>query len=59
MRSRLIVGFPPARRTTGRGRADDHEKYKCRRLIENFFCRIKAFRRIATRYEKTGICFAH
>jgi len=27
-------------------------------LIENFFCRIKALRRIATRYEKTDTCFA-
>ena len=36
----------------------DHEKYKWRHLVENFFCRIKAFRRIATRYEKTDTCFA-
>ena len=27
-------------------------------LVENFFCAIKAFRRIATRYEKTDTCFA-
>ena len=32
--------------------------YKWRHLIENFFCRLKAFRRIATRYEKTDACFA-
>jgi transposase len=25
---------------------------------KNFFCAIKAFRRIATRYEKTDKCFA-
>jgi hypothetical protein len=36
----------------------DREKYKWRHLIENFFCRIKAFRRTATRYEKTDTCFA-
>ena len=36
----------------------DHEKYKWRHLVENFFCQIKAFRRIATRYEKTDKCFA-
>ena len=36
----------------------DREKYKWRHLIENFFCKIKAFRRIATRYEKTDKCFA-
>ena len=29
-----------------------------RHLVENFFCSIKAFRRIATRYEKTDKCFA-
>ncbi len=36
----------------------DREKYKWRHLVENFFCQIKAFRRIATRYEKTDTCFA-
>jgi transposase len=36
----------------------DREKYKWRHLVENFFCQIKAFRRIATRYEKTDKCFA-
>ena len=35
----------------------DREKYKWRHLVENFFCQIKAFRRIATRYEKTDKCF--
>ena len=49
--------IPPRKGTKG---ADgcDREKYKWRHLVENFFCRIKAFRRIATRYEKTDICFA-
>jgi transposase len=32
--------------------------YKWRHLVENFFCQLKAFRRIATRYEKTDACFA-
>ena len=36
----------------------DLEMYKWRHLIENFFCHLKAFRRIATRYEKTDACFA-
>jgi transposase len=31
----------------------DLEMYKRRHLIENFFCKLKEFRRIATRYEKT------
>jgi transposase len=36
----------------------DAEMYKWRHLIENFFCHLKAFRRIATRYDKTDACFA-
>ena len=32
--------------------------YKWRHLIENFFCTLKQFRRIATRYEKTDESFA-
>ena len=31
----------------------DKERYKHRNLIERFFGRIKQFRRVATRYEKT------
>ncbi|MGY3614187.1 transposase [Bradyrhizobium sp. USDA 10063] len=36
----------------------DAEMYKWRYLVENFFCSLKAFRRIATRYEKTDASFA-
>ena len=32
--------------------------YKTRHLVENYFARIKQFRRIATRYEKTDTSFA-
>jgi len=32
----------------------DREIYKARHLIENFFCRLKEFRAIATRYDKTA-----
>lgn len=35
----------------------DFNIYKWRHLVENFFCKIKAFRRIATRYEKTDKSF--
>jgi transposase len=35
----------------------DKEMYKWRHLVENFFCKLKAFRRIATRYDKTDACF--
>ena len=36
----------------------DFEMYKWRHLVENFFCKLKAFRRIATRYEKTDESFS-
>lgn len=32
----------------------DKELYKSRHLIENFFCKLKQFRAIATRYDKTA-----
>ena len=32
--------------------------YKWRHLVENFFARIKEFRRIATRYDKTDTSFS-
>jgi len=32
--------------------------YKERNLVERFFCKIKQFRRIATRYEKTAVSFS-
>ena len=32
----------------------DEAMYKARHLIENFFVRIKQFRAIATRYDKTA-----
>jgi transposase len=35
-------------------RSLDRELYKARHLIENFFARLKQFRAIATRYDKTA-----
>ena len=35
----------------------DKETYKARHLIENFYCRLKQFRAIATRYDKTASNF--
>ena len=32
----------------------DRDLYKQRHLIENFFCKLKQFRAIATRYDKTA-----
>jgi transposase len=31
----------------------DFHAYRWRHLVENFFCNLESFRRIATRYEKT------
>ncbi|OHC64288.1 MAG: transposase [Rhodocyclales bacterium GWA2_65_19] len=39
-------------------RTFDHHLYKNRNLVERFFCRIKQFRRIATRYDKLAERFA-
>ncbi len=43
---------PRQNRTTPRD--FDRELYKGRHLIENFFCKLKQFRAIATRYDKTA-----
>ena len=32
----------------------DKEMYKARHLMENFFCKLKQYRAIATRYDKTA-----
>jgi len=53
-----IEAVIPVRKGTTGHAAHDAEKYKWRHLVENFFCAIKAFRHIATRYEKTDTCFA-
>ena len=38
--------------------ACDFHKYRWRHLVEHYFCKLKAFRRIATRYEKTDESYA-
>jgi transposase len=43
---------PRAHRSSPRGY--DRELYAARHLIENFFAKLKQFRAIATRYEKTA-----
>jgi len=44
--------IPPKRNRTAR-RAYDRDLYQARHLIENFFCALKQYRAIATRYDKT------
>jgi transposase len=36
----------------------DLEVYKCRHRIENFFCKLKEFKRIAMRSDKTDESFS-
>ena len=47
----------PPRSNRNDQRHYDGELYKARSLVENFFCRIKQFRAIATRYDKTACNF--
>ena len=55
MRGALAVIPPMSSRATSI--PYDTEMYKWRHLIENFFQRIKEFRRIATRYDKTDTSY--
>ena len=47
----------PPRTTRKTPRAFDTDLDKARHLIENFFAKLKPFRAIATRYDKTARCF--
>ena len=44
----------PPRSTRKQQRDYDRHLYKARHLIENFFARLKQYRAIATRYDKTA-----
>ena len=44
----------PLRRNRAQSRDFDKHLYQARHLIENFFCKLKQFRAIATRYDKTA-----
>ncbi len=48
------VAVIPPRRNRTEQRAYDADLYEARHLIENFFCKLKQFRAIATRYDKTA-----
>ena len=51
-RGKSVVIPPRNHRTIQRDY--DKDAYKARHLIENFFCKLKQYRAIATRYEKTA-----
>ncbi len=44
----------PPKRNRKVQRTFDREMYKARHLMENFFCKLKQYRAIATRYDKTA-----
>ena len=48
----------PSNRARSQALPYDKEVYKDRNVVERFFNKIKHFRRIATRYEKTALSFA-
>ena len=48
----------PPRKNRKRPSEYDHEMYKWRHLVENFFQKIKDYRGIATRYCKTDTSFS-
>jgi len=50
------VVIPPIS-TRRQQRSYDRYLYKARHLIENFFARLKQYRAIATRYDKTALNF--
>jgi transposase len=58
LNERGAVAVIPAKADRKTAIPHDVEMYKWRHLVENFFQRIKEFRRIATRYDKTDTSFA-
>lgn len=44
----------PSKKNRLQPRDYDRDLYKARPLIENFFCKLKQYRAIATRYDKTA-----
>lgn len=52
---KIAVIPPKSNRKTQR--TYDKELYKARHLIENFFAKLKQYRAIATRYDKTAMNF--
>lgn len=57
LREAGAVPVIPGRRNRKRAIRYDQERYRDRHLIENAFCRMKDFRRVATRYDKLAANF--
>ena len=54
LREAEITAVIPSKVNRKEPRHYDKDLYKARSLIENFFCKLKQFRAIATRYDKTA-----
>src|SRR5580704_5928457 len=52
-----MIAVIPSKTNRKIQRQIDRDIYKERHWVENFFCRIKRYRRVATRYEKTAANF--
>jgi transposase len=57
LREAGAVPVIPGRRNPKRAIRYDKQRYRDRHLFENAFCRLKDFRRIATRYDKLAANF--
>jgi transposase len=53
--AKAMTAVIPSTSFRARQRKIDGHLYKERHLVENFFCKIKRYRRVATRYEKTAV----
>ena len=58
LRERRALAVIPSKADRSAPIHHDVDMYKWRHLIENFFQRLKEFRRLATRYDKTDTSFA-
>jgi transposase len=58
LNERAAIAVIPAKSHRKRPVPHDVEMYRWRHLVENYFQRLKEFRRIATRYDKTDTSFA-
>ena len=58
IRARGAKAVIPPRSNRLRRRRLDRKCYRSRNLIERFFCRLKQFRRVATRYDKLALRYA-
>jgi transposase len=55
--SRGAEAVIPTQKNRAEQRAIDAEKYKDRNIAERFWSKVKQYRRVATRYDKTDECY--